>query len=246
MDFQEPTPSYPPENSWLDKLQAVIEVLILSGLVSGFFASLPFTLKEGSSHSILMLDARLVAASILLEAGIALGLLWLLLRAHGESARDIGLHGEGWIGDLWLGLAMVPLFFLINIVVGLAFRSFLPQHYMEKNPLTEIIRTPADLGFFLVSALVAGGFKEEMQRAFIIVRFRQHLGGARVGLIVWSLVFGAQHYVQGAQGMAAATLFGLIFGMLFLVRRSVLAPVFAHAVYDTTALLGYWFTRNLR
>jgi uncharacterized protein len=245
MDSPEPSLFYPPEKSWLDKLQAIIEVLILSGLVSGFLASIPFSLQAQRPHSLLTMDARLVAASLLLEAGIALCLLLALLRAHGESWRDIGLHGEGWLGDLWLGVAIVPLFFVVNILVMYFFRVFVPQYYLDKNPLTEIIRTPADLGMFLLSALIAGGIKEELQRAFIIVRFRQHLGGAKAGLVVWSVAFGAQHYVQGAQGIVAATLFGFIFGVLFLARRSILPAIFAHAIYDTVALLSFWFTRNL-
>jgi membrane protease YdiL (CAAX protease family) len=245
MEAPEPYLYAPPEKSWLDKLQAVIEILILSGLVSGFLASLPFSLRDHGHRSLLMMDARLVAASLLLEAGIALCLLWLLLQTHRESLRDIGLHGEGWRGDLWLGLAIVPAFFAVNILVAQGFRTFLPQYYLDKNPLTEIIKTPADLGLFLLSALVAGGLKEELQRAFIIVRFHQHLGGAKAGLVVWSLAFGAQHYVQGVQGIVAATLFGFIFGMLFLARRSVLAPIFAHAIYDVAALLTYWFSRSL-
>ncbi len=245
MESPEPSFYYPPEKSWLDKLQAIIEVLILSGLVSGFLASIPFSLGNHGPRSLLMMDGKLVAASLLLEAGIALCLLWLLLRAHRESVRDIGLHGEGWLGDLWLGIAIVPLFFAVNVLVMHIFRVFIPQYYLDTNPLTEIIRTPADLVMFLLSALIAGGIKEELQRAFIIVRFRQHLGGAKVGLVIWSAAFGAQHYVQGAQGMVAATLFGFIFGILFLARRSVLPAIFAHAIYDTAALLGYWFTRNL-
>jgi membrane protease YdiL (CAAX protease family) len=41
--------------------------------------------------------------------------------------------------------------------------------------------------------------------------------------------------------MALATLFGLVFGLLYLMRGSLVAPMVAHGAYDTAALLLYWF-----
>ncbi len=237
-------PINPLENSRLDRLQAVIEVLLLSGLVSGFFAAIPFSIRMKGDTSGILTDARLVAATLMLEAAISFILLWLILRVHRESLRSLGLHFRRWRADLIVGVGLVPMLFLANILVTLAFRHLLPKYYLDHNPLTEIIRSPLDLGLFITSALVAGGIKEELQRGFILTRFRQHLGGSGAGLVIWSLAFGAQHYVQGVQGVVAATLFGFIFGAVYLARSSLLAPIITHGVYDTAALLGYWFSRG--
>jgi membrane protease YdiL (CAAX protease family) len=105
----------------------------------------------------------------------------------------------------------------------------------------EIIQTPQQLALFIFSALVAGGIKEELQRAFILNRFRRYLGGAWVGLVIWSLAFGAGHYVQGVQGIVIASLYGFVFGITYILSGSLLAPIVAHSVYDTLALLAYWF-----
>jgi uncharacterized protein len=112
---------------------------------------------------------------------------------------------------------------------------------LETNPLIEIIRTPQQLGLFIFSALIAGGIKEELQRAFILSRFRKYLGGSLAGLILWSLAFGAGHYAQGVQGIVVASIFGFIFGMIYLISGSLVAPIVAHSIYDTLALLGYWY-----
>jgi membrane protease YdiL (CAAX protease family) len=61
-----------------------------------------------------------------------------------------------------------------------------------------------------------------------------------LGLIVWSLAFGAGHYVQGVH-ITIATIYGFVFGILYLLRGSLIAPIVAHAAYDTMALLIYWF-----
>ncbi len=231
------------ERPWLDRIQALIEVLLLSGLVSGFFAILPFSLRIKGNPSITK-DVQTVTLYLLLEAWITLVMLFAVLRAHRETLRDLGWRTRHWLSDAAIGIALVPALFLLSGAVNLSFRIWLPRYYTDRNPLTEIIRTPQDLALFLIAALIAGGIKEELQRAFILTRFREHLGGSAVGLLVWSLAFGAGHYVQGFQGVVAATLFGFLFGLAYLARGSLVAPIVAHSLYDTAALLGYWFTRG--
>lgn len=229
--------------NWLGKIQASIEVLLLSGLVSGFFAILPFSLRVRGNASITR-DVQTVVLYLLLESWITFVLLYAVLRANRETLGDIGLRTRRWLAEATIGTAAVPLLFLLGGMVNLAFRFFLPQYYIERNPLTELIRTPRDLLLFMLAALIAGGIKEELQRAFVLTRFREHLGGSAVGLLVWSLAFGAGHYVQGVQGVVAATLFGFLFGFLYIIRGSIVAPIVAHSVYDVAAIIGYWFTRN--
>jgi len=232
--------SPPPGKSWVERAQALFEVLLLAGLVSSMAASIPFVWAEGTRASLLA-NARVVSGYLLLEAAVILGLLFLILWIHRESLRDFGLPWGQWRREVLVGLLVVPLLFGLNALVGVLFRIYFPKAFLEINPLTELIRTPRDLVLFMATALVAGGIKEELQRAFILRRFQAYLGGAHVGLIVWSAAFGLGHYVQGAQGIIAAGLYGFIFGILYLSRGSLIAPMVAHGAYDVLALLGYWF-----
>jgi membrane protease YdiL (CAAX protease family) len=223
---------------WLERLQALFEVLLMSGLFSSFVAAVPLALQN---HGAMMTSVRTITSFVLLEAAITFVLLALILKAHGESLADFGLRWDSWLGRLGLGIALVPGLFFVNGLVGGAFRIFLPKYFSERNPLMEIIHTPQELALFVVSVLIAGGIKEELQRAFILTRFRQHLGGAWLGLILWSIAFGAGHYIQGPQGMVIAALFGLVFGVVYLLKANLIAPMVSHGLYDTLALLGYWF-----
>ncbi len=231
------------ERRWLDRLQAAIEVLLLSGLVSGFFAILPFSLRAKGNPT-LTKDVPTVVLYLLLESWITLIMLFAILKAHGETLRDLGWRTRQWVTDATCGVVLVPVLFVLSGGVNLVFRSWIPKYFTERNPLTEIIRTPHDLALFLLAAFIAGGIKEEFQRAFILIRFREHLGGSGLGLTVWSVAFGLGHYVQGPQGIVAASLFGFLFGLIYLVRGSLIAPIVAHSLYDASALLGYWFTRG--
>jgi membrane protease YdiL (CAAX protease family) len=234
----------PRSRVWLDRAQALFEVFLVSGVLSSFIASLPFAIYSHGS-GISLKSARVVAGFVLLEAAITLLLLSLILKAHGEKLSDLGLRWARWKSELPIGIATVPFLFLLNGVVGVLFKYFLPRFFSEHNPLVEIIHAPQDLVLFIFAGLLAGGIKEELQRAFVLERFRVHLGGAWFGLAVWSIAFGAGHYIQGVQGTVVAGLLGFVFGVIYLVRKNLIAPMVSHGLYDTAALLGYWFFRSV-
>jgi uncharacterized protein len=230
-----------PQKSWINRIQALFEVLLISGIISGLLAAIPIFGLRGGSGSFLLEDARTVSYYLLLDSGITFLLLAFILKAHRETIASLGLRWDNLKRNVIAGLMLVPLLFLINAIAALLFKIYLPKYYIEQNPLTDIIHTPQQLALFIFSALVAGGIKEELQRALIINRFRAFLGGAGVGLVLWSLAFGAGHYLQGVQGIVIAAIYGFFFGMIYILSGSLIAPIVAHGTYDTLALLAYWF-----
>ncbi len=230
-----------PRKPLIERFLALFEVLLLSGLLSSSLAALPLAAFHKKGAELLTNDVKTLSSFLLLETAITIFLLVMVLKVHRETICSLGLQWDRWKQNLLIGLALVPFLFLINDFVAIAFQIYLPKYYTEKNPLTEIIHTPQQLALFVFSALIAGGIKEELQRAFIINRFGRYLGGAAVGLVLWSFAFGAGHYVQGVQGVAIATIYGLIFGITYLASGSLIAPIVAHGAYDAVALLAYWF-----
>ena len=47
--------------------------------------------------------------------------------------------------------------------------------------------------------------------------------------------------MQGVQGMVIASLYGFVFGVIYLLSGSLIAPIAAHGAYDAVAILAYWF-----
>jgi uncharacterized protein len=239
MDYSPPDQESP-RITWIDRVQALFEVLLLSGLISSVLASLFLYAFQGKNAQDILANMQGFSAFLLLEAGITFLILAILMKARHENVKTLGLQWNRWKFNLVLGLMLVPFLFLVNGVMGFIFQKYFPQYFVEKNPIMELIHTPQQLALIIFSALIAGGIKEELQRAFILVRFRDYLGGAWFGLILWSLAFGLGHYVQGAQGVVTAAIFGAFFGMLYLLTGSLMAPIVAHSVYDSLALLAYW------
>jgi membrane protease YdiL (CAAX protease family) len=165
-------------------------------------------------------------------------LMVLLMRAHGESPRMLWLGQRPVRGEVRLGLLLVPLIFLLVVVLLNVIRLFLPGlHNIEENPLERLARTPLDAGLFAVVAIFAGGVREELQRAFLLRRFEQHLGGPVVGVVLLSIGFGGGHIVQGWDAVITTGTLGAVWAIVFLRRRSSVAPVVSHAGFNTLEIL---------
>ncbi len=181
-----------------------------------------------------------IVAFMMVDATIAVLLVILFVRAEGESLRSVGWRWGGFRREALLGLMALPVLFLATFLVGLFFQNLLPEYVSKSNPLLNLIKTHWDLLLFIVSSVYVGGFKEEVQRAFVLVRFEQYLGGVYVGLVLWSMVFALGHRIQGVDSAVGAGILGLLFGILYIWRRKLTSPMIAHMLYDIVTLLVFW------
>ncbi len=168
------------------------------------------------------------------------GLIIVFLRARGESPRELLFGGQPVAAEGWAGLPLIIVAFAIAIVVMLALRAMAPWlRTVPHNPLQDLVQTPKDAALFALVLIVAGGIREEVQRAFLLRRFERWLGGPRVGLAVTSVAFGAGHFVQGADAAVATAALGAFWGAVYLRRRSVAAPVVSHAGFNVLQVAQY-------
>ena len=171
---------------------------------------------------------------------------WVFQWARGETMRGLLLGGRAVRSEAWLGLALVPALFVgVGLTIAVLRRLMPWLHNVPANPFELLVRTPLDAGLFSIVAIVAGGVREEVQRAFLLRRFSTHLGGPAVGLAIVSLAFGAGHVVQGFDAAIATALLGLAWGAMYLRRGSAIAPIVSHAGYNGTQILQLMLVRSL-
>ena len=235
--------STPPQRASLvaARVVAVIEVLLCSDIITqsaigntllalGYRAKLP----SGA------LNVGYVVALSLCDAVLLIGLIFVLLYAHGERPRALFLGRRPIVSEGIFGLLLIPLAFGIAVAVILTVRRFAPSlHNVDQNPLQGLLNSPRDAWLFALVVLVAGGVREEIQRAFVLHRFDVWLGGGTVGLIVGSIAFGAGHLVQGYDAAITTGLLGLFWGFVYLRRRSVVAPIVSHSGFNLFQMLQY-------
>ena len=126
-----------------------------------------------------------------------------------------------------------------------AIRYLAPSlHTVEMNPLEGLLTSSRDRWLFALVVLVAGGVREEIQRAFLVHRFEVWLGGGTVGVIVTSVAFGAGHLLQGYDAAIVTGLLGALWGVIYLRRRSAVAPMVSHAGFDLLQIIQFVATRT--
>jgi uncharacterized protein len=176
---------------------------------------------------------------------LLLGLIIWLLRARGESPWQVLLGGYGIRREMALGLVLFPLVVVFMSGGMWWLRQVLPAlQTVPENPFEAMARSPVNALVLLLVALVAGGLREEVQRGFLLHRFRQDLGGAANGLVITSLVFGLGHVVQGWDAAIVTAALGAFWGALYLARGNITAALVSHALANG-AQVGLAFLKGL-
>lgn len=221
---------------------SLLEVLICSGfptqiLIGGLLVALGARVTTDGT-----LPFGFVVAVSLLDTLAIVVLVALFLRLRGESVGTV-LLGRGPIGpEVRRGITYLPLVFGLVIGLGTLIRLLAPQlHNVPQNPLQAMLTSPLRVAVFAVVVVLAGGVREEVQRAFILHRFDQDLGGARVGLAIFSVAFGLGHLTQGYDAAIITGSLGLLWGAIYLARRSMVAPAVSHSLFNLLEIALYQY-----
>jgi membrane protease YdiL (CAAX protease family) len=226
-------PFAPPTPPFAGRVLALIEVLICSDVLTQI--ALGGTLRALGYQPLVggQLNIRYVVMLSIGDAVLLIALIVVMLRAHGERPREVLFGTRRVVKEIGLGAALIFGALGIGVALLLSMRSLTPWlHTVPDNPLAALLRSPRDAWLFALVVLVAGGVREEIQRAFLLHRFSIWLGGPVVGVVVTSVAFGAGHLMQGIDAAIATGVLGAFWGIVYLRRRSAVAPMVSHAGFD--------------
>jgi membrane protease YdiL (CAAX protease family) len=226
----------------LGRIVALFEVLLCSdyptqlavGATLYVFGMRPMT-SAGA------LSLRYIVTLSLVDTAVLLALVVFLIRSHRERVRDVLLGSRSSAREAEFGIPlMIGALFVALLVIGIVRVVAPSMHNLEHNPLQDLIHGPRDAALFALVVVVAGGVREEVQRAFILHRFNVWLGGPVFGLVVSSVAFGLGHRLQGNDVAIATGMLGLYWGAIYLRRRSCIAPMVSHAGFNLIELLQFF------
>ena len=241
----EPTSSPEPLVPILYRIIALLEVVICSDVLTQVALAGTLSIFGFRPYIEGRLSVAYVVGISLADSILLVALVLILLYAHGERPRDVLIGRRPIVGEAAAGLPMMLMALAIAITVLFTVQRFAPSlHTVEQNPLQDLLGSPRDAALFAFVVLVAGGIREEIQRAFLLHRFEQWLGGGTTGVIVTSIAFGAGHLLQGVDAAIATSLLGAFWGVVYLRRRSCVAPMVSHAGFDLVQVLQFVVTRG--
>lgn len=238
----EPTPEEPVQALSLGqrRLIAGLEILLCSSLPTQLvIGALLRAAGWAPTTTGNQLSPPFVFTLLLTDSVVLIALMTLLTRAHGESPSAMWLGARRPGREFALGLALVPVVFLmVGLVMNGLLRLLPGLHNVEANPIEQLATGgPQDAAMLGVIAILAGGVREELQRVFLLRRFEQHLGGPALGVLVLSIAFGLGHFPQGWDAVIATGLLGAFWAIVYLRRRSSIAPIVSHAGFNSLEVL---------
>jgi membrane protease YdiL (CAAX protease family) len=185
------------------------------------------------------LQLGFVTALTLLDTIALVGLMVAFMRARGERPSALWLGTRPVSGEVLKGIVHLPIVFSIGAALLLGIRALTPElHNVDVNPFEALAgSTVADATMLTLVAIVGGGVREELQRAFLLDRFERHLGPAWVGVMVLSTAFGLGHLLQGQDAAIATGAMGAFWAVVYLRRRSSVAPMVSHALFNSLEVL---------
>jgi CAAX protease family protein len=205
------------------------ELLVFIFLIAPSSALSFFAVKQGNLSFVIV-----AAATILRDLGLICLVLYFLWRNR-ESVSSIGWDFRNRIPDVFIGLAL----FFPTFVVASGLEQWLLAVGF-KTPATPLPQLQAVgglgdtiLGIILVATVAFA--EETIFRGYLILRLRALTASPAAAVLISTAVFSLGHGYEGSAGVATVAFLGLVFALVFLWRRSLVAAMTMHFLQD---LLG--------
>jgi membrane protease YdiL (CAAX protease family) len=170
-------------------------------------------------------------------------LIWFGIRLRGVRMRDL-ISGrwktvESFLLDVGLAVGFLVVSLLLLFVLRIAL-GLIDIHNMAKSqeetmkvlgPLAP--HSYLEAAFFVCLSISAGLFEEIIFRGYLQRQFHALANSAVVGIIASGIIFGLAHGYQGARNMVVIAVFGVFFGILAYLRKSLRPGMIAHGLQDS-------------
>ena len=200
---------------------SIFILLILPAMVYSFFIVQKGKISFGfEAIATIINDLTLVA------------LIFYFVWRNRESFKQIGLYfRKAWL-EVILGIIIfVPFTFAMNFVEqafqagGLSVPSQPMTSLMAKGGVWQSV-----LGIVLV--IIVAFSEETIFRGYLIRRFRAITASPVIAVLLSSFIFSLGHRYEGTAGVATVFVMGTIFAIIYLWRKSLVAPMVMHFLQD--------------
>lgn len=125
----------------------------------------------------------------------------------------------------------------LSYALGLASASQLDQAKKQLGPL--LPRTGLELGLWIALSATAGFCEEIMFRGYLQKQFQAATRSSALAVILQAAVFGVAHAYQGGRRIILIGVYGALFGMLAVWRKSLRPGMLGHTMQDSFSGLAF-------
>ena len=179
--------------------------------------------------------------SLLSQGLLATLIIGFILHKNRQPASSIGLHLKDIGGEIAIAIIV-----LLGIFAAIWIAGLIASFTFDANQLKEINQNNvkvakmfSDMPVWLIPpfCLFIGYYEELIFRGFFISRLSCIFRNDWVAMVIAAAVFASAHFYQGV--FKVILIFGLacVLGTLFVLRRSLIAPMIIHSLFDFTFMM---------
>ncbi len=170
----------------------------------------------------------LLAVSTIFRDLALVVLVAFFLWRNGESPERIGWTTRSLGANLLLGVLLFPVVLIGAAVLGAILRSLGLSGPAESTPSFLLPRGPAEIALAVILVIVVAVSEETIFRGYLIARLEGITANIPFAVILSSAIFALGHGYEGTAGIVTVGVMGLVFALLFVWRRSLVAPITIH------------------
>jgi hypothetical protein len=130
---------------------------------------------------------------------------------------------------------------VVGVVAGLAFLLRFSGVEAAKFLLP---KTLVEVALWIPLSATAGFCEELIFRGYLQRQFLALTGNAAAAVVLQGIVFGTTHLYQGVKGVLVISVYGMLFGILAVMRKSLRPGMIQHGAQDAiSGVAAYLFTK---
>jgi membrane protease YdiL (CAAX protease family) len=179
-----------------------------------------------------VLSFTLTAWATILRDFALVSLILYFLWQNGEPTRLLGWTFKNIWRDIGIGIGLfIPFFFGTSLLenslhsVGFSVPSTPLPSFLTARDIPQIM-----LAVFLVAVVAVA--EETIFRGYLILRFKTLTKSSGAAVVIAAFIFSLGHGYEGCAGVVTVGVIGLVFGIIYLWRRSLVTTIVMHFLLD--------------
>lgn len=185
--------------------------------------------EEEITEALVNPTIQLYLPTIIIESLIFL-LIFLVLKREGENLKVVGWRNLTF-QNILIGFAFLIFANLVLLIITKLFNVTQPAEIKYLLP-----RNTTDRIFWTLMSLTAGIAEETGFRGYVLTKLNLFFKNWWATVIISSFFFGIGHFYQGLGGVILTGVYGLLFCLLFIWRKSLYPGIIAHFLHNASVL----------
>jgi CAAX protease family protein len=220
-----------PVRAQLNKTEQLIEVAVFLFLIAPSLVLSFFLISQGNVSFIL------AAVSTILRDLSLVSLILFFLWRNKESVLDIGWTLLHVWREFRLGVVLFVPMFLGGSILEQLLRAVGFSAPSTPLPALEPSRSPTEMLIAFALVTIVALTEETVFRGYLMLRFRAVFDSLMWSVLLSAFVFSLGHGYEGTAGVATVGTIGLVLGLVYAWRKSLVAPITMHFLQDFVGIV---------